>query len=180
MFTKQRKFISVGITWYLAMEFLSFIGFAGTVILPTHFSTSTAYLGLGIVHADIRVNDVFFHKKDSAILCDLSASSPLGEPNLVYPDLPLPVNSPSPTSSEATDMFIMGSLIFQIQHRAKSELSVDSHSTLVLPKISTDLQILDTIIRKALLGHHSRSSYMLEDFTSVDTDCAHMCTPPMI
>jgi hypothetical protein len=43
MLINLREFISADITCYLVIEFpLSFIGFAGTVILPTHFAISTA------------------------------------------------------------------------------------------------------------------------------------------
>lgn len=127
---------------------------------------------LGIAHADVRIDNVLFDEHDRAILCDFSAASPLGEPNPVFPDLPLPINGPSPTLSEATDMFAMGSLIFQVEHGAKPELSVDSHGTLVLPKIETDHQIIDTIIRKAWLGHYGRTSEMLEHLNSIDTNGA--------
>lgn len=125
---------------------------------------------LGIAHADVRIDNVLFDEYDRAILCDFSATSPLGEPNPVFPDLPLPINGPSPTLSEATDMFAMGSLLFQVEHGAKPELSVDSHGTLVLPDIRTDHPILDTIIRKAWLGHYRYTSEMLEHLNSIDTD----------
>lgn len=125
---------------------------------------------LGIAHADVRIDNVLFDEHERAILCDFSATSPLGQPNPVFPDLPLPVNGPSPTLSEATDMFAMGSLIFQMEHEAKPELSVDNHGRLVLPKIRTDHLNLDTIIRKAWLGHYSHTSEMLEDLNSIDTN----------
>jgi hypothetical protein len=44
------------------------------------------------VHADVRVDNVLFDDQHSAILCDFSAASPCGQPNPVFPDLPLPVS----------------------------------------------------------------------------------------
>lgn len=65
-------------------------------------------------------------------------------------------------------MFAMGSLIFQMEHGAKPQISTDSHGTLILPEIRTGHQILDTIIRKAWLGHYGHTSEMLEHFNCID------------
>lgn len=73
-------------------------------------------------------------------------------------------------------MFAMASLIFQVEHGAKPEVTIDSHGVLVLPTIQTDHQILDTIVRKAWLGRYSHTSEMLEHLNSIDTNgtrCAH-------
>ncbi|KAL5336615.1 hypothetical protein BJX70DRAFT_389811 [Aspergillus crustosus] len=123
---------------------------------------------LGIAHADVRIDNILFDEHERAILYDFSAASPLGELNPVFPDLPLPINGPSPNLSEATDMFAMGSFIFQMEHGARPELSVDNHGILVLPKIRTDHPSLDTIIRKAWLGHYSHTSEMLESLNAID------------
>lgn len=168
MLTNLREFTSADITQYPVIEFpLSLIGFAGTGISPTRFAISTA---LVIVHTDIRVDNVLFDDQNNAILCDFSAPSPLGQPNPVFPDLSLPVNVPSPALSEASDFFAMGSLIFQMEHGSKLVLSVDSCVTLVLPSIGTDHRSLDTIIRKAWLGHYNHPSEMLNDLNLIDTN----------
>ncbi|KAJ5179428.1 hypothetical protein N7492_002638 [Penicillium capsulatum] len=125
---------------------------------------------LGIAHADVRIDNVLFDEQGYAILCDFSAASPLGQPNLVLPDLPLPINGPSPTLSEATDMFAMASLIFQVEHGTKPELFVDSHGTLVLPEIRTGYQSINMIIRNAWLGNYNHTSEMLEHLRSIDAN----------
>lgn len=126
----------------------------------------------GIVHADIRIDNILFDDNGSAILCDFSAASPCGQPNLVFPDLPLPINGPSPTLSEASDMFAMTSLIFQMEHGAAPELSLENR-TLVLPKIRSGNQGIDEAIRKAWLGSYSNTSEMLQDLTFVDPQICH-------
>ncbi|KAG0153886.1 hypothetical protein PDIDSM_1265 [Penicillium digitatum] len=123
---------------------------------------------LGIAHGDVRIDNVLFDSQGSAVLCDFSAASPFGQSNLVISDLPLPVNGPSPNLSEATDMFAMGSLLFQVEHGIKPELSVDRDGKLILPTIQTNHQGIDTIIRNAWLGHYSSTSQMLENLHSLD------------
>ncbi|KAL3473294.1 kinase-like protein [Aspergillus californicus] len=90
--------------------------------------------GLGIVHADVRIDNVLCNDQGAAILSDFSAASPCGQPSLVFPDLPLPITGPSPTFSEASDMFAMASLIFQMEHGPAPELSFEN-GTLALNKI---------------------------------------------
>lgn len=63
-----------------------------------------------------------------------------------------------------------GRLFFQMEHGAKPELSVDNHGRLVLPTIRTDHPSLGSIIRKAWLGHYSRTSEMLESLNCIDTN----------
>lgn len=125
---------------------------------------------LGIAHADILVDNVLLDKQDRIILCDFSAASPLGQPNLFFPDLPLPVNGPSPSLSEATDMFALGSVIFQMERGSKPALSLDSNGALILPEIEIGHQVIDMVIRKAWFEQYSRTSEMLEHLHSIDTD----------
>jgi serine/threonine protein kinase len=69
---------------------------------------------LGIVHADVRIDNVLGDDQLSAILCDFSAASPCGVPMPIFPELPLPINGPSPILSEASNMFALASLMFQM------------------------------------------------------------------
>jgi hypothetical protein len=123
---------------------------------------------LGIAHGDVRIDNILFDNRGSAILCDFSAASPFGESNLVISDLPLPVNGPSPYLSEATDMFAMGSLVFQFEHGIKPELSVDRDGVLILPSIHTNHLGIDAIIRNAWLGRHSSTLEMLENLRTLN------------
>ncbi|CAG8276445.1 unnamed protein product [Penicillium salamii] len=106
---------------------------------------------LGIAHGDVRIDNVLFDNRGSAILCDFSAASPFGQSNLVISDLPLPVNGPSPNLSEATDMFAIGSLLFQVEHGIKPESFC-----------------IDAIIRNAWLGQYRSTSEMLENLHALD------------
>ncbi|KAI2790355.1 hypothetical protein POX_d05865 [Penicillium oxalicum] len=86
---------------------------------------------LGAVHADVRVDNMLFDDQFSAILCDsilcdFSAASPCGQPNPVFPYLPFPVNSPSPTLSKASDMFALASLMFHMEHGFTPQLSLEN------------------------------------------------------
>jgi hypothetical protein len=123
---------------------------------------------LGIAHGDVRIDNVLFDNQGSAVLCDFSAASPFGQSNLIISDLPLPVNGPSPILSEATDMFAMGSLLFQVEHGIRPELSVGRDGELILPRIQTNHQGIDAVIRNAWLGHYNSTSEMLENLHSLD------------
>ncbi|RAK88395.1 hypothetical protein BO79DRAFT_266608 [Aspergillus costaricaensis CBS 115574] len=119
---------------------------------------------LGIVYADVQMDSISLDDHDRVILSDFSASSPIGAPNEVSP-----INGPSRTLSEKTDMFAMGSLIYQMEHGVKPELSVDSHGTLVLPGIHTGRPMLDSIIRDAWLGGYGCTKEMLERIEAIDS-----------
>jgi serine/threonine protein kinase len=123
----------------------------------------------GIAHSDLRIDNILFDQLGQPLLCDFSASSPFGQPNLAQPrpGLPFPINGPSEIISDATDRFAMGSLIFQMEHGAKPELSVDERGTLILPEVQTENDDLDTIIRKAWLGQYSSTTQILKHLESL-------------
>lgn len=127
---------------------------------------------LGIVHADVRIDNVLFDSRLSAILCDFSAASPCGQPNSVFPDLPLPVNGPLPILSEATDMFALASLIFHLEHGFTPELSL-ANGRLTLPELKSGKPFIDEVIKAAWLGNYKRTSDMVNHLSSIDkTYCA--------
>ncbi|PYH34448.1 kinase-like protein [Aspergillus neoniger CBS 115656] len=119
---------------------------------------------LGIVHADVQMDSISLDDHDRVILSDFGTDSPIGAPNEVSP-----INGPSRTLSEKTDMFAMGSLIYQMEHGVKPELSVDSHGMLVLPSIHTGRPMLDSIIQDAWLGGYGCTKEMLERIEAIDT-----------
>ncbi|PYH73374.1 uncharacterized protein BO88DRAFT_440647 [Aspergillus vadensis CBS 113365] len=119
---------------------------------------------LGIVHADVRMDSISLDDHDRVILSNLGASSPIGAPNDVSP-----INGPSPTLSEKTDMFAIASLMYQMEHGAKPQLSIDSTGTLVLPSIHTGRPMLDSIIRDAWLGGYGRTVEMFQRIEAIDT-----------
>lgn len=123
---------------------------------------------LGVAHADIRIENILFDR-DRATLCDFSAACPFGEANAVFPDPPLPINGPSAVMCEATDMFAMASLIFQIEHQCKPELSLDASGNLALPRIQTGHPALDAVIRTSWLGGYQYTTEMLEGLNSLGT-----------
>lgn len=127
---------------------------------------------LGIVHADVRIDNILLDDQGRAILCDFSAASPCGHPNPVFPDLPLPLNGPSTTLSDASDMFAMASLIFQMEHGAAPELSF-ADGALCLPEITSGNRGLNEVIQKAWLGHYSCTSEMLQQLNLLNAQTSH-------
>lgn len=127
---------------------------------------------LHIAHSDVRIDNVLLDTQDRALLCDFSSSCPFGHPNLAYPrsGLPIPINGPAKSLSDATDRFAMGSLIFQMETGTKPELSVDDNGTLVLPQIRIGHSGIESMIRRAWLGQYSSTAQMLEHAESLHTD----------
>ncbi|KAJ6016506.1 hypothetical protein N7540_011097 [Penicillium herquei] len=131
---------------------------------------------LGIIHADVRVENVLFDDQSSAILCDFSAASPCGQPNPVFPDLPLPVNGPSPILSEASDMFALASLMFHLEHGYSPQLSLEN-GKLALPELKSGNTYIDEIIQTAWLGNYNRTSEMVDHLTSIGAHEHHAEIP---
>ena len=122
---------------------------------------------LGVVHGDLRVDNVLCDDRFSTILCDFSAACPLGDPNLVFPDLPLPVNGPSPTLSEATDMFALASLMYHLEHGVAIKLSLEN-GELKIPELNSGNECIDEIIRTAWLGNYKSTSDMVHQLSLID------------
>ncbi|KAM3503366.1 hypothetical protein MY11210_008750 [Beauveria gryllotalpidicola] len=114
---------------------------------------------LGIAHSDIRRDNILFDQNHHALLGDFGAACPFGHPN---PSLPVLFNGPSETVSAATDQFAMGSLIYELETGARSEISLDHHGSLILPQIDTGHDGLDSLIENAWRGQYASTQDMLE------------------
>lgn len=124
---------------------------------------------LGITHSDLRVENILRDQYNHAILCDFSASTPIGCPNPAryIPDCPLPNNGLSEIAADATDRFAMGSLIFEMELGVKPTFFVDDNGNLIIPEVQTSHADIDTIIRNAWLDNFSSTSQMLESVNSL-------------
>ncbi|KAJ5720435.1 uncharacterized protein N7483_008369 [Penicillium malachiteum] len=114
--------------------------------------------GLRIAHSDIRKDNILFDQQGHALLSDFGASCPFGYPNPSYPVLS---NGPSETVSGATDRFAMGSLIYELEHGIRSEISMDDRDRLILPQINTGHDGLDSLIENAWCGKFDSTTDML-------------------
>lgn len=114
---------------------------------------------LGIAHSDIRKDNILFDRKGHALLSDFGASCPFGHPN---PSLPVLLNGPSETVSDATDQFAIGSLIYELETGFRPEMSFDDHNGLILPQIHTAHDGLDSLIEKAWRGQFNSTMDMLK------------------
>ncbi|KAL4893152.1 hypothetical protein BDV59DRAFT_207950 [Aspergillus ambiguus] len=128
---------------------------------------------IGIAHSDVRIANLLFDTMGRyAYLCDFSTCSPFGKPNLAYPypDFHLPTHIVSSLASDKTDRFIMGSLIYQLEHGVKPRLMADRNGSLIVPEIRTGSDVLDAVIQKAWLGRYISTSQMLNDVKSITSD----------
>lgn len=132
---------------------------------------------LSIVHADVRVDNLLFDDRFSAILCDFSAASPYGQLNPVFPDLPLPVNGPSTILCEVSDMFALASLMFYLEHGFTPQLSLEN-GRLALPELKSGNQGIDEVIQTAWLGNYSRTSDMVHHLALIDDQINHYAESP--
>ncbi|KAM3521657.1 hypothetical protein NHJ13051_006127 [Beauveria bassiana] len=121
---------------------------------------------LGISHSDIRKDNILFDQQGHALLGDFGASCPFGHPN---PSLPVLLNGPSETVSDATDRFAMGSLIYELETGVRSEISFDDHDGLILPKIHTAHDGLDSLIKNAWRGQYDSTTDMLKHAECLNT-----------
>ncbi|KAH8709234.1 Ribosomal protein S6 kinase alpha-5 [Beauveria bassiana] len=121
---------------------------------------------LGISHSDIRKDNILFDQQGHALLGDFCASCPFGHPN---PSLPVLFNGPSETVSDATDRFAMGSLIYELETGVRSEISLDDHDGLILPKIHTAHDGLDSLIENAWRGQYDSTTDMLKHAECLNT-----------
>lgn len=134
---------------------------------------------LGITHSDLRIENILFSPEGRAFLCDFSASCPFGQPNPAYPhpDLPVPINGLSEIVSDATDRFAMGSLIFQMEHGSRPNLSIDYNGILIIPEVQTGHNGVDEVIREAWLGKYSSTAQMLKHIESLCTSSRDIHSP---
>ncbi|KAL5362532.1 hypothetical protein BJX96DRAFT_166738 [Aspergillus floccosus] len=131
---------------------------------------------IGIAHSDVRMANLLFDASGRhAYLCDFSTCSPFGKPNLAYPypGFELPTDIVSELASDKTDRFILGSLIYQLEHGARARLVTDRSGSLVMPVIRTGSDVLDGIIEKAWLGKYISTAQMLEDMRSLTAGTGH-------
>lgn len=113
---------------------------------------------LGISHSDLRKDNILFDQGHT-LLSDFGASCPFGHPN---PSLPVLLNGPSETVSDATDRFAMGSLIYELETGSRAEISLDDHDGLVLPQIHTAHNGLHSLIENAWRGQYGSTTDMLK------------------
>jgi hypothetical protein len=130
-----------------------------------------------VSHADVRVDNVLVDDRFSAILCDFSADNPCGQPNPVFPDLPLPVNGPSPLLSEASGIFALASLMFHLEHGVTPQLSVENGIP-ALPELKSGNQGIDQVIQTAWLEKYTHTSDMVHHLALIDAQIHYYAESP--
>lgn len=90
----------------------------------------------GIIHSDIRVDNILFFSQHHAILSDFGVCCCTGELNYYFrfPGEPVQLNGLANTKSEATGMFAMASAVYEIETATRAEVFVDSNNALILPR----------------------------------------------
>ncbi|KAJ5096932.1 hypothetical protein N7456_007653 [Penicillium angulare] len=114
--------------------------------------------GLGVAHSDIRKDNILFDSGGQALLSDFGASCPFGYPN---PSLPVLSNGHSETVSDATDMFAMASMIYELECKVRPEISINSANNLCFPAIQTGNNDLDSLIENAWKSNFDSTLDML-------------------
>lgn len=70
--------------------------------------------------------------------------------------------------SQGTDMFAMGSLVYEIETEKRAELFVDNENgALFLPEFSRGHGDINSVVRNAWLGHYASTAQMLADIESL-------------
>lgn len=126
--------------------------------------------GLGIIIQTLRVDNLLFYTGRYALLSDFSSCCPAGYPNYAVPlaRRSVPRNGLGKTLSQGTDMFAMGSLVYEIETGKRAELFVDNESGApILPKFSTGHSSIDSMVRNAWLRHHASTAQMLAHIESL-------------
>ncbi|KAI9045904.1 Protein kinase-like domain protein [Aspergillus affinis] len=123
---------------------------------------------LRVTHSDIRVDNIFFDPHGHAVLSDFGSSWPFGYPN---PSLPVLMNGPAETVSDATDRFAMASMIYELETGLRPNvLSADAGEGLILPVIQTGNHRLDSLIENAWHGRFDSVVAMLQHVESLNDD----------
>ncbi|KAL5338604.1 hypothetical protein BJX70DRAFT_398550 [Aspergillus crustosus] len=95
---------------------------------------------------------------DMLCLVTLVLAVPFGSPN---PSLPVLLNGPSETVSEATDMFAMASLIYVMEIGVQPRILLNDCNELIFPHSNTGHIGLDSLIKDAWHEQYASTAEML-------------------
>lgn len=124
---------------------------------------------LGISHSDLRPDNILLDRRHgpSGMLCDFSKASPFGEPNTIWcAQEEVPRTGRAEVVSDATDLFAMAWLIFEMETGSQPVLAALPDGSITFPPVSVGHKGLDSIITKAWNGQYTCTSAMLEDVGS--------------